>query len=187
MILTEEDARCALAGLSAGFLEAVSAHKLPLCVFAPDVSVLGTLAARHPDVQFIIDHMGLSQPLRRTTSAWPSEMGHPTSPPSESAPFRGLDHVLALAEHDNIAVKISGVPTLSRVPFPFADVWPHIHAVLNAFGADRCMWGTDWTRALEFLSYEQGVTYMKDSDQLSADEKEALLGRTLSRIYGWRV
>jgi hypothetical protein len=47
------------------------------------------------------------------------------------------------------------------------------------------MWGTDWTRAVELLTYEQGVEAFRVTDQLSATERSALMGGSLSRIYDW--
>ena len=47
------------------------------------------------------------------------------------------------------------------------------------------MWGTDWTRAVNLLSYEQGVEAFRVTDRLSASEKTALMGETLTKIYKW--
>jgi len=61
------------------------------------------LAARNPNTRLVIDHLGLSQP-------------HERPPPAK--PFADLPKLLALAAHDNVAVKISGACTLSHEPFP---------------------------------------------------------------------
>ena len=47
------------------------------------------------------------------------------------------------------------------------------------------MWGTDWTRAVELLTYEQGVEAFRVTDQLSNSERSALMGETLMSIYSW--
>ena len=47
------------------------------------------------------------------------------------------------------------------------------------------MWGTDWTRAVALLTYEQGIEAFRVTDRLSDSERAALLGETLRRIYGW--
>jgi L-fuconolactonase len=47
---------------------------------------------------------------------------------------------------------------------------------------ERCMWGTDWTRAVELLSYEQGV---RPSDWLPDSDRAALMGGNAKRIYSW--
>src|SRR5215471_3182267 len=38
---------------------------------------------------------------------------------------------------------------------------------LDAFGFDRCMWGTDWTRAVGMLTYKQGVEAFRVTDRLT--------------------
>jgi len=100
-------------------------------------------------------------------------------------PWAELPKVLALAAYDNIAIKISGACTLSRETFPYADIWDPVCRVIDAFGIDRCMWGTDWTRAVKFLTYAQGVDAFRATDRISAGDKAKLMGGTLARIYGW--
>jgi predicted TIM-barrel fold metal-dependent hydrolase len=96
-----------------------------------------------------------------------------------------LPSLLALAVHDNVAVKVSGACTLSREPFPYKDIWDALGRVFDAFGFNRCMWGTDWTRAINLLTYEQGVEAFRVTDRLSLSEKAALVGETLTKIYKW--
>ena len=57
--------------------------------------------------------------------------------------------------------------------------------ILDAFGVDRCMWGTDWTRAIGMLTYEQGVAPFRETTRLSASDKAALMGGTLQNVYKW--
>ena len=64
--------------------------------------------------------------------------------------------MLALAALPNVAIKISGACTLSHEPYPYNDIWDPVCRVIDAFGLDRCMWGTDWTRAVNFLTYPAG-------------------------------
>ena len=128
------------------------------------------LARRHPNTQVVIDHVGLVQPFE---------------PPPTPDPFADLPNVLSLAEYDNVAIKISGACTLSREPFPYPDIWGHLGKVFDAFGFDRCMWGTDWTRAVNLLTYKQGVEAFRVTDQLSDSERSALMGGTLEKIYKW--
>jgi hypothetical protein len=47
------------------------------------------------------------------------------------------------------------------------------------------MWGTDWTRTIGMLTYEQGVAPFRMTDRLSADDKARLMGGTLQKIYKW--
>ena len=154
--------RMLAAGAQAGFpVNVMATGKLPLFL---------ELARRHPDTRMVVDHVGLPQP---------------NEPPAPPEPFADLATVISLAACDNVAIKISGACTLSHQPFPYPDVWEPLRKVFDAFGFDRCMWGTDWTRATGVLSYEQGVEAFRVTDQLSDSERSALMGGTLSKIYNW--
>jgi L-fuconolactonase len=128
------------------------------------------LASRNPNAQLVIDHLGLPQP-------------HEPPPPAE--PFADLPKLLALADQDNIAVKISGACTLSREPFPYKDIWDPLGRIFDVFGFGRCMWGTDWTRAVGLLTYEQGLESFRVTDRLSDSDRALLMGETLQRVYNW--
>ena len=135
-----------------------------------NLPLLRELARRNPDTQVVIDHVGLAQPF---------------VPPAPPEPFADLANVVSLAELDNVAIKISGACTLSHEPFPYPDIWEPLGKVFDAFGFDRCLWGTDWTRAVRLLTFEQGVEAFRVTDQLSDSERSALMGGTLANIYNW--
>ena len=128
------------------------------------------LARAHPDTVLVIDHLGLQQPF---------------SPPAPPAPFADLPKLLALSSCENVVVKISGACTLSHDPYPYDDLWDPLRRIFDAFGIDRCLWGTDWTRAVALLTYRQGVDAFRLTDRLTGDERAQLMGGTLSRVYGW--
>jgi len=128
------------------------------------------LAKRNPNTTLVIDHLGLEQPFQ---------------PPAPKEPWAELPKLLALAPHRNIVVKISGACTLSHEPFPYRDIRKPVDQIINAFGLDRCMWGTDWTRAVNLLTYKQGVEAFRAKDWLSDSDRAALMGGSLSKIYGW--
>jgi L-fuconolactonase len=152
-------------------LAAAARHGIPVNLLCwGRLEQMAGLARRNPDTMLVVDHLGLQQPF------------HPPAPP---APFAELPKVLALAACDNVAVKISGACTLSHRPFPYDDLWDPLGRFFDAFGFERCMWGTDWTRAVNLLTYEQGVAPFRLTDRLSDDERAALMGGTLSRIYKW--
>ncbi len=131
---------------------------------------VGPLAKQNPDTRLVIDHLGLPQPHE---------------PPAPAEPFADLPKLLALAAYDNIAVKISGACTLSHEAFPYRDLWDPLYRIFDAFSFDRCMWGTDWTRAVALLTYAQGVEAFRVTDRLSDSDRAALMGGTLQRIYKW--
>jgi predicted TIM-barrel fold metal-dependent hydrolase len=152
-------------------LAAAAQHSLPVnlaCTGRLDQAA--QLASRNPNTRLVIDHLGLPQP-------------HEPPPPAE--PFADLPKLLTLAGLDNVAVKISGACTLSHESFPYHDIWDPLFRIFDAFGFDRCMWGTDWTRAVGLLTYEQGVQAFRVTDRLSDSDRALLMGDTLQRVYNW--
>jgi predicted TIM-barrel fold metal-dependent hydrolase len=152
-------------------LAAAARHALPVNLLCSGrLEQAGLLAARNPDTMLVIDHLGLQQPFE---------------PPAPAEPFADLPKLLDLAAHDNIAVKITGACTLSHEPFPYNDLWDPLWRIFDAFGLERCMWGTDWTRAVGLLTYEQGVEAFRVTDRLSDSDRATLMGETLQRVYNW--
>ena len=151
--------------------DACAEHGLPVNVLCwGNLPLLAELAGKHPNTQIVLDHLGLRQPFE---------------PPVPAEPFSELAGVLDLAQLDNIAIKISGACTLSHQAFPYADIWPYLSRIFEAYGVERCMWGTDWTRAVEFLTYEQGVEAFLLTKQLSDSQRSTLMGGSLAQIYQW--
>lgn len=152
-------------------LAAAGRHNLPVNLLAygrlPQVA---EMAARNPDTRLVIDHLGIPQPFE---------------PPAPPEPFADLPAVLALAKSPNVVLKITGACTLSHQPYPYKDIWDPLARIFDAWGLDRCLWGTDWTRAVGLLTYKQGVDAFRVTDRLSDSERETLMGGTLRRVYGW--
>jgi predicted TIM-barrel fold metal-dependent hydrolase len=70
-----------------------------------DLDVLDRTAQQHPGLKLVIDHVGLDR--RRGDRVWDD-----------------LPAVCALARHPNVAVKASGMPSLSKERYPFRDLHP---------------------------------------------------------------
>ena len=129
------------------------------------------LIDRHPDTRFIIDHLGILQPRM---------------PPAPPEPWADLSKVLDLARRPNAVIKVSGACTLSREPYPFPDIWDPLARVFDAWGFDRCLWGTDWTRAFAVVNYEQAVEPFLDPGRLSDSERAMLMGAPAPRLMAGR-
>ena len=132
--------------------------------------LLGGLAQRNPDARIVLDHLGLRQPFE---------------PPAPPEPFADLPKVLALAQYPNVAIKITGACTLSHQRFPFDDIWDPLQRIFDAFGIERCLWGTDWTRAVGLLSYAEGVDAFRVTERLGDTERFAIMGGNAQRVYGF--
>jgi len=129
------------------------------------------LIDRHPDARFIIDHLGLMQPR---------------TPPAPPEPWAELPKVLDLARRKNAVMKITGACTLSKEPYPFNDIWDPVRRVIDAWGIERCLWGSDWTRAFAVVNYEQAVRPFVETRRLSDSERAMLMGGACAKAYGWQ-
>lgn len=155
----------------AAIAAAAGRHGLPVNMLCwGRLDQMAAIAAAHPDTRFVIDHLGLEQPF---------------APPTPADPFAELPGVLALAAHDNVVIKITGACTLSHEPFPYTDLWPHLEQIFDAYGLDRCLWGTDWTRATELLTYPNGVESFTSTDRLADSDRQTLMHESCARVYGW--
>jgi predicted TIM-barrel fold metal-dependent hydrolase len=94
--------------------------------------------------------------------------------------------LLRIGRERDAYVKLSGYYKFSRQPHPYADTWPFIAALAEAFTLDRCVWGSDWP----FLRAEQRLDYGPLLAALSRifpdpDDQERLLWKTPARLLGF--
>ena len=115
-----------------------------------------------------------------------------SSVPVNLAASGRLDQVAGLASRNPDTVLVVdhlGLQQPFHPPAP-AEPWANLPKVLvlkviDAFSIDRCMWGTDWTRATELLTYEQGVESFRATKRLSDSDRSKLMGGTLEKVYKW--
>lgn len=108
----------------------------------------------------------------------------------EPDPSRGVDQpgfqaVLALGRETDAVVKLSAPFRTSAQPFPHADVDPFVAAVIDAFGLDRCVWGSDWP----FINTSQQVEYGRLLEVLTRwlpdpGHRNRVLWHTPARLFG---
>ncbi len=150
-------------------------HDFPVNVLCwGNLDAGATLIDRHPDTRFILDHLGILQP--RVPPA-------PQDAPKDS--WADLPKVVALAKRPNVVIKVSGACTLSHQPCPYPDIWEPLARIFDAWGFERCLWGTDWTRAFAVVNYEQAVEPFLRTDHLSESERAMLMGGACAKAYRW--
>lgn len=126
------------------------------------------LARRLPHVKLILDHMG-----------YPNVEEDPAA----------FQPIVDLGRFGNVYLKLSDVHGRSQEPYPYADVHPFIRRLLNAFGAERTVWGTgypghhrgrhNWpTLAEELRLIREGLPFLTDA------ERERILGGTAAEVWG---
>jgi predicted TIM-barrel fold metal-dependent hydrolase len=142
---------------------------IPLMVLMPGMlDHLDRIAGRHPGLKLIIDHVGLN-----VRGKGPQV-------------FEDLPAVCALAKHANVAVKASGMPSLSRERYPFRDLHPHIRTLVDAFGPRRTFWGTDLTR-MPCTYYECITLFTEHLPWLKGEDLDMVMGRGICEWLGWRL
>jgi predicted TIM-barrel fold metal-dependent hydrolase len=171
VIVTKEPGRNPSdAGLDRVLREAVR-HDFPVNILCWGNLERGTAVIdRHPGTRFIVDHLGIMQPR---------------TPPAPPQPWADLPKVLELAKRPNAVIKVSGACTLSQKPYPFPDIWDPLARIFDGWGFDRCLWGTDWTRAFAVVNYEQAVKPFLETKRISDSERAMLMGGACAKAYGW--
>jgi predicted TIM-barrel fold metal-dependent hydrolase len=161
-----------LAGGDDRLLRGAARAGLRVCVNAPGrFDLLHRIARGFPDLPLIVDHVGLFSVAMLD--------------PDYGDTFAGIDGLLALAAYEQVSVKLTSLPLLSREPYPHADVWPHVHRVIAAFGPQRLMWGSDQT--VFDHDYGETIDLIRATDELGDAEKAQILGGSLRRVWGWPV
>ena len=126
------------------------------------------VARRYPHLTLILDHMGYPNLEENAESFQP---------------------IVDLARHGNVFLKLSDVAGRSKQAFPYEDVHPFIRKLLNAFGAERTMWGTGYpghhrtkhswpTLEQELRLIREGLPFLTERD------RELILGGTAAEIWG---
>ena len=101
----------------------------------------------------------------------------------EQPAFQAL---LALGRQGRACVKLSGYTKFSRQSYPYADTWPYVRALVDAFTLDACVWGTDWPflRAPERVDYGPLLTLIERLFP-EAGERRKLLWETPRALFGF--
>lgn len=130
------------------------------------VDEIGRLAARHPGLTIILDHLARRSELR------------------DDACFADLPDLLALARLPNVSVKATALPCYTTQPYPFANLTPYLRRIYDAFGPDRIMWGSDLTRLP--CSYAQCLDHVRrELDFLTDADRTRILGGTAATLLRW--
>ncbi|HEY1545354.1 MAG TPA: amidohydrolase family protein [Xanthobacteraceae bacterium] len=157
-------------GTADWFWAAAEKANLPVMVFAPGQGpALARVAERYPGLTLIIDHMNLSGELKKTIGI-----------------AAAIEQTAALAKHPNVSCKLSGSPGISEEPYPFADMKPHLKRVFEAFGRERCHWGTDMTNSFAKATYRQRITHFTETlDFLGEEDKDWVMGCAILARLRW--
>lgn len=120
---------------------------------------------RHPRLRMVVDH-GAKPRIR-------------------DGAFRPWREALApIAAHDHVHCKLSGLLTEGAQDTPDDAFLPYIGALLEMFGAQRLVWGSDWPVVNLAGGYDRwrGVT-LHGLERLDERDRTAILGGNATRLY----
>ena len=175
-----EDPRL-LAGLRAverrelSFDTAVFHHQLPQ---------LARLAADHPNLQFVLNHLGMPYLLdvddadrAGVFSQWRSALATVAAQPNVACKIGGLGQVFFGFDFDGREDPVGFLE--------LAAAWrPYVETAVEAFGAERCMMESNFPvdgRSCGFVPYWNAMKHIVSA--ASADDKAALFHGTAARVY----
>ena len=121
---------------------------------------------RHPAQIFVLDHIA-----------------KPKIKDNLIVPWR--QNINKLAKRENVVCKVSGMVTeASYDNWTRQQLKPYFDVVLDAFGPERLMFGSDWPVCLVACEYGEWFATVKDFiGPLSENEQEMIMGGTAERIY----
>jgi L-fuconolactonase len=138
-----------------------------VCAETPHLlALVPELAARHPGLSLVVDHLG-KPPIRgRGWLPWANLLADAAEPP-------------------NVVAKLSGLNTAAGPSWSSADFTPYVEHACSVFGPRRLMYGGDWPFArLAARSYEEVWNGLWGTlTALPETDRRSILGDTARRVY----
>lgn len=158
-------------GTADWFWPAAEKNGLPVMFLAfGNVHRFGPIAQRHPGLILIIDHMGVNTAIAK-----------------EGKLAEKIGDAVALAKYPNVSIKMSNLVNSSLEPYPFRDLNEPLRRVFDAYGPQRCYWGTDLTNTqFTRVTYRQRITHFTEElTFLSESDKDWVMGRAIMQRLQW--
>src|ERR1044071_6064788 len=122
-----------------------------------NVNRFGSIAQRHPGLPLIIDHMGVNTAIAK-----------------EGKMVEKIGDAVALAKYPNVGIKMSNLVNASLEPYPFRDLDDHLKRVFDAYGPQRCYWGTDLTNtSFTRVTWSQRITHFTEELKFISESDKA--------------
>ena len=152
-------------------LRELAAVGLPFdaCVRYHQLPALMALLRQVPELTVVLDHLGKPPVASGKLDEWKTSLA-------------------VLATMPTASVKLSGVSPESDPDLPLApQALPVVQYVLDLFGPDRCMVGSDWPVSAVIpnsIGYDDWFTLILETVERAGMAKEAVAARTAARVYG---
>jgi L-fuconolactonase len=136
-----------------------------VAVYPLHLRLVPIVAARHPDLVLVIDHLAKPPFRREDWDGWVRDMR-------------------AAAQSPLVFAKVSGLDTAAGAGWTADELRPSLDVALEAFGADRLLFGSDWPVSRLVSTYGEVVAATEDLvARLSESERAAIMGGTATRVY----
>ena len=153
-------------------LAVLEKHRVPfdLLFFVKHLKHAKTLGEKFPELPMVIDHLSKPEIKTQNFANW-------------EANFR------AAATFPNVYCKISGMVTEADWErWSTNDLRPYVEIALDAFGPERCMYGSDWPVCELAATYDQVIGAAREIlSTLSEAEQARVFGGTAAEFYGLPV
>ena len=149
-------------------LRVLQKHQVPfdLLFYVKHLQHVPVLGRALPDLPMVIDHLAKPKIKHQCMEPWG-------------------DNFRAAAQFPRVYCKISGMVTEADWSgWKADDLWPYVEIALDAFGPERCMFGSDWPVCELAGSYEQVHGVARELlGSLSESEQAAIFGGTATKFY----
>ncbi len=135
----------------------IYAHQLPAAI---------RLVSRFPEQKFILDHIAKPNISKGVQQEWKKNLQR-------------------LAQHSNVYCKISGMVTeTDNMQWTKEDFIPYFDVVIEAFGIDRILYGSDWPVCLLAAQYAEQIGILEDYlGVLTQQEQDSIMGGNAIQFY----
>jgi L-fuconolactonase len=137
------------------------------CVTEDQLEDVTALADAVPGLAIVLDHLGKPDIAAASPESWRARISD-------------------LARRANVSCKVSGLPPQTGTEdWSLDTVRPYLDTVLDAFGPDRLLFGSDWPASSGQTTFDRWLDAVLEwSAPLSSDERSALFAGTGERVYG---
>ena len=128
------------------------------------------ILSRHPELRLLIAHLGLPPAA-------------PITPSTEEAQAV-LEPLCALGQYPQTYIKYSGFYALAEpgYAYPHRAAWPYAQTLFHEFGPSRILWASDFSPALETVSFAQTVAVVGEMPWLSTRNLAAIYHDNLAQL-----
>jgi len=149
-------------------LKVLEKHRVPfdLLFYVKHLKHAATLAGQLPGLPMVIDHLAKPRIKDRQVDGW-------------------IEPLKAASKFPNVYCKLSGMVTEADWKgWKPPDLKPYVQAALEAFGPDRCMYGSDWPVCLLAAPYPSVVAALREAlGPISEAERAKIFGGTAEKFY----